>query len=129
MSAGRIALTLAAGAAFTLGLGAVALPAAAASGPDGEQLFRQRCQACHAATAGKVSPLGPNLAGVVGRKAGSLPYAYSPALKASGLTWTRANLDKFLTGPAKMVPGTKMSIVVTDAGQRQALVKYLSTAR
>ncbi len=102
---------------------------AAPPAPDGALVFRQRCQSCHSAAAAKPSPLGPNLAGVVGRKAGSLTYAYSPALKASGVVWTRANLDKYLSSPAKMVPGTKMSVAISDPAQRKALIGYLATAR
>lgn len=130
MPAGHIRQTLAGALALVLGMVMATAPAAANDDKaKGEQLFRQRCQACHSASSAKPSPLGPNLAGVVGRKAGSTPYAYSPALKASGLTWTRASLDKFLSGPARMVPGTKMSVVVSDAAQRKALLHYLSTTR
>lgn len=92
-------------------------------------LFRQRCSMCHSATASRQVPLGPNLAGVVGRKAGSATFAYSPALKKSGLTWTRANLDRYLTAPARMVPGTKMVVAVPSAADRAALLNYLATAR
>jgi cytochrome c len=115
---------------------AAALPAAtlavavsAAPAPNGETVFNQRCKACHSAVAGKPSPLGPNLAGVVGRKAGTQAFAYSPALKASGVVFTKPNLDKFLAAPAKMVPGTRMVIAVPDAAQRKALVEYLAKQR
>ncbi|MCW1429484.1 c-type cytochrome [Novosphingobium sp. JCM 18896] len=104
-----------------------AMPALAA-GPDGEAVFRQRCQSCHG-TPQRPSPLGPNLTGVVGRKAASTPFAYSPALKASGLTWNRATLDRFLTAPARTVPGTRMVISLTDPAQRAAVLDYLATRR
>jgi cytochrome c len=97
--------------------------------PNGEMLFRQRCSMCHSAVASRQLPLGPNLAGVVGRKAGSTGFAYSPQLKGSGLTWSRANLDRYLTGPARMVPGTKMAVVVPNAGERAALIDFLAGAR
>lgn len=100
---------------------ATAAPPAA----DGQTLFRQRCQACHTDQAGQPAKVGPNLSGVIGRKAATARFNYSPALKASKLTWTRENLDKFLSGPAKMIPGTRMVISVTDAGQRKALIDYL----
>lgn len=115
---------------------AAALPAAtlavavsAAPAPNGETLFNQRCKACHSAVASKPSPLGPNLAGVVGRQAGSLTFGYSPALKASGVVWTKPNLDKYLTAPAKMVPGTRMVLAVSDPMQRKALIDYLAKQR
>jgi len=103
------------------------LPAAAPQSTVGANLFRQRCQSCHSVTAGARSPLAPNLKGVVGRKAASAPFNYSPALKASNITWTKANLDKFLAAPGKMVPGTRMVIAVTDAQQRAELIKYLAS--
>lgn len=99
---------------------------AAGAAPAGEALFRQRCQVCHAVDAGKPSSVGPNLAGVVGRKAASTPFAYSAALKKSGVVWNRASLDRFLAGPAKMVPGTRMAVSVTDKAQRAALIEYLA---
>ncbi len=103
--------------------------AAQTSAVSGDQIFRQRCQACHTAVAGQPARVGPNLAGVVGRKAASTAFNYSPALKSSGLIWTKANLDRFLTGPARMVPGTRMSVVMSDAAQRAAVIQYLSQAR
>lgn len=104
---------------------------AAAAPPNGETLFRQRCQSCHVITAGKPSKLGPNLYGVVNRKAAAapVPFTYSQALKNSKLTWTRANLDKFLAAPAKMVPGTRMVVALPDAAQRNAVIDYLARAK
>lgn len=96
--------------------------------PNGEQLFRQRCAACHAVAPGAPSPMGPNLAGVVGRKAGTAAFTgYSPALKGANITWTRAELDAFLAAPMRKVPGTRMVIAVTNPQQRAAIVQYLST--
>lgn len=123
--ASTAAISLAVATAFT-GTLASANPAGAAPGPDGQTLFRQRCGSCHTVTPGARAVLAPNLAGVVGRKAASTTFAYSPALKASNVTWTRANLDRFLTAPGRMVPGTRMVIAVPDAGQRAALIDYLS---
>jgi cytochrome c len=84
------------------------------------------CSACHSTEAGKTS-FGPNLRGVGGRKAASLPgYAYSSALKASGLTWTREELDSWLTSPQKKVPGTKMPFAgYADAEKRRQVIDYL----
>ncbi len=103
--------------------------ASAQSAPDGATIFKQRCSSCHAVAAGKPATLGPNLAGVGGRKAGSTAYKYSAAMKKSNIVWTRPNLDKYLTGPAKMVPGTKMMVSISDAKQRAALVDYLSKVK
>lgn len=101
--------------------------ATAQAGPDGATLYKQRCQSCHQIAAGKPSPLGPNLYGVVNRGAARAPnYKYSEALKKSGLAWNRANLDKYLAAPTKVVPGTKMVIALPNAAQRTAIIEYLA---
>lgn len=105
---------------------AVATPAAA---QDGAALFKQRCSICHTVAPGAKSGMGPNLAGLVGRPAASTTFAYSPALKKSGLKWDKDTLDKFLSGPSKLVPGTRMVISVPDAKQRAVLVAYLATLK
>jgi cytochrome c len=102
---------------------------AAPPAPNGELLFKQRCSVCHSVNAGGPSALGPNLAGVSRRKAGSGKFAYTPSLKAAKISWTKETLETFLAGPTKMVPGTRMVISVTDPGQRAAIVAYLATLR
>src|SRR5438105_4704970 len=84
-----------------------ALPAAAmAADADAGKTVFNKCKACHQADKNAV---GPHLGGVVGRKAASVTdYSYSEPLKASGLTWDEATLDKWISGPSKLVPGTKM---------------------
>lgn len=110
-------------------LGFIPAWAAAQAAPDGAVIYKQRCQVCHGAAGAKPSPLGPNLSGVVGRKAASTPFTYSAALKASKLVWTKQNLEKYLAGPAKMVPGTKMAVILSDPKQRSAVVSHLSKAK
>ncbi len=67
------------------------------------------CMICHSTTKGGASVVGPNLFGVVGRKAGSLAgFSYSPAMKASGITWDEGSLTKYLMSPSTVVPGSKM---------------------
>ena len=73
----------------------------------GRQVFK-KCEACHSLEPSR-NLVGPSLAGIVGRKAGSeSAYDYSPAMKQSGLIWSPATLDSYLTDPQKMVPGNKM---------------------
>jgi cytochrome c oxidase assembly protein Cox11/cytochrome c2 len=91
----------------------------------GHQLFAERCAGCH--TAGG-NGAGPMLAGVVGRRAGSVPgYDYSPALRAAGLAWSEDNLERWLAGPKVFVPGARMPIHVSEAADRRDLVAYLAT--
>jgi hypothetical protein len=60
-----------------------------------------------------VNKLGPSLAGIVGSKSGAVPgYNFSPALKASNITWDEQTLDKFLENPSADVHGTKMIVSV-----------------
>jgi cytochrome c2 len=89
-----------------------------------------QCHACHSVESGK-NGVGPSLAGVFGRKAGSAPgYAYSDANKNSGLTWDEATLDEYLTAPMKKVPGTKMVFAgLTDAAKRKDVIEYLKTLK
>jgi cytochrome c len=101
-------------------------PSAAQPAQDGAAIFRQQCQMCHVNTKGARPVLAPNVFAVAGRKAGSTDFAgYSPALKASGLVWNAAGLDRFLAGPARLVPGTRMVIAIPDAGSRAAVIVYL----
>ena len=73
----------------------------------GKEVFK-KCSLCHATEAGK-NKIGPSLAGVVGRDAGTAPnFNYSDAMKNSKKKWTAEELDTYLTEPRKDVPGTKM---------------------
>ncbi len=70
--------------------------------------------------------MGPNLHGLFGRKAGAVKgFAYSPALKASGLVWNAKTLDQYLAAPTATVPGTRMVMKVGDPARRAALIAYL----
>lgn len=67
------------------------------------------CRACHQIGPNAKNAVGPELNGVVGRKAGSVPgYQYSEANKSSGITWTEDELQKYLANPQAVVKGTKM---------------------
>jgi cytochrome c len=100
-------------------------PALAQDAAAGAAVFKQRCDTCHSAPPGQPHGIGPNLAGVVGRKAGATSFNYSQALKTSGLVWDKATLDRFLSGPGKAVPGTRMLVSVPDPKQRADLIAYL----
>lgn len=67
------------------------------------------CSGCHSISPAEGHKTGPNLAGVVGRPAASVQgYDFSPALSASGLSWTRENLFAWIAGSEQMVPGSWM---------------------
>jgi cytochrome c len=103
-----------------------ATPVWAQDAAAGRDDFEGRCQTCHT---GEANAPAPSLAGVVGRKAASTSFDYSPALKASSLTWTPATLDTFLAAPMKTVPGTRMLVSTPGAQQRANLIAYLATLK
>ena len=83
--------------------------AAAQDVKHGQAVFAANCAICHSTAPGK-NVMGPTLHAVVGRKAGTVPgFNYSPALQASGVVWTPANLDAWLTSPREFVPKSRMS--------------------
>jgi cytochrome c len=88
-----------------------------------------QCRSCHSVEPGR-NGIGPTLHGIVGSKAGEVPgFAFSPALKQSGITWDRATLEQWLAGPRKLVPGTRMIISVPDPVRRKAIIDYLETLK
>lgn len=105
------------------------VPAIAGTGDAGagKSAFSARCGACHSLTPGQ-NRSGPSLAGIVGRKAGSVEgFRYSTALKNSGMTFDAASLSTFLENPRKAVPGTIMLISVPDSKMREDIIAYLAT--
>jgi cytochrome c len=52
-------------------------------------------------------------------------YTYSPALKNSGLNWDKTTLDRWLTNPSALVPGTKMYFKIDDPQKRADIIAYL----
>ena len=93
----------------------------------GKLLFL-RCAACHNIAARPEKRIGPDLQGVVGRKAGSLPgYNYSTAMASTNFIWDAATLDRWLERPNDVVPGTSMAFSGMEKPEdRQALIAYLA---
>ena len=114
---------------------AIAAPAVcAAAAPDaqhGKAAFNAMCGVCHSVTESGGPVEGPNLLGVVGRDAGGEPDfpMYTAALKASKITWSAETLDKFLTNPSAMTPGTAMPMQISDDKTRADVVAYLATLK
>lgn len=92
---------------------------------DGQRLFQTRCGTCHSVQAGQ-NRVGPSLAGMFGRKAGTVAGArYSDAMKNSDITWSDETLDAYLNDPRGVVPNTTMTVNLRDAAQRSAVIAYL----
>ena len=89
----------------------------------------QLCASCHDFGQGGPNRIGPNLWGVVGRPVAShAGFAYSPAMKAHGGSWTYDKLFEFLASPARDIPGTKMSFAgLRRPEDRAAVIKYLAS--
>src|SRR5262249_33507938 len=95
----------------------------------GQEIYQTQCSPCHSNQPG-VNGIGPSLAGVAGRKAGSLPgFHFTPALQGSGLTWTAATFIQFLTDRRKLVRGRAMTVMLPDATGRANLFAYLATLK
>jgi cytochrome c len=95
----------------------------------GARLFRA-CAAYHSLAPGR-NMTGPSLAGIWGRKAGSLESftRYSPALTASTIVWGEQSLDKWLKSPADFIPNNSMTFAgIADARMRADLIAYLAAA-
>lgn len=95
---------------------------AAGDAARGEIVFQKRCTGCHALDSDRE---GPRLAGVFGRKAGSVAgFSYSAGIKKSGITWNEATLEKWLNDPEMVVPDTAMDFHVPKAQERSDLIAY-----
>lgn len=100
-----------------------AQPLLQGSAERGKALY-QSCTSCHDIDE---NDIGPKHRGVLGRKAGTAPgYDYSAALKASGIVWDKSTLDRWLTNPSAMVPGTKMFFLLPDPQARADVIAYLA---
>lgn len=102
---------------------------AAADAARGE-LLGLACAACHKFRAEEGTLIGPHLQGVFGRRAASIEgFAYSPALRQSGLVWTPRSLEAWLADPAGFVEGTTMAFTgYRSAEDRRDLIAYLLRA-
>ena len=122
-------------AALIVALGVA--PAASAWAQDadlaakGEKVFK-RCAACHMVGEGAENRVGPEMNGLNGRVAGSLPdFKYSDAMVKAGqdgLVWTDDTLFQYLENPKKLVPGTKMAFAgLKSEDDRHAVIAYIDT--
>jgi cytochrome c len=111
---------------------AVALPAAAADLTAAEAQFKKSCGTCHVAVVDAPPRQGPNLFGVVDRRAGMVPgFKYSAAFAANGadIVWDEATLDRWLADPQAVIPGAVMVYKQADPDKRRLVIEYLKTRR
>ncbi len=94
----------------------------------GKKVFA-KCAPCHSVGPGATNKVGPNLNGLIGRKAGSVEgFGYSDAMKNSGITWDDASFKEYIADPKKKVPGNKMLFPgVKDELERDDLYAYVAS--
>jgi len=88
------------------------------------------CASCHQVGPQARGGFGPQLNGILSRRAGSSPdYKYSAAMANSKIVWTEASLTAFILAPDKTVPGTKMRFFSLGYDEQKIarLIAYLRT--
>jgi len=116
-------------------IAAMTVPAAAeGDATKGKEAFA-KCGICHQIGPGAKTVIGPELNGIVGRKAASIADypSYSPGMKKlgeSGWVWTPENIDKWIANAKAMIPDSPMALAfqgVPDADERANIIAYLKT--
>src|SRR5262247_2167657 len=85
-----------------------------------------KCAICHQVGPGAKTLVGPELNGIVGRKAASVAdyTLYSAGMKklgADGFAWTEENIDKWIADPKAMIADSPMALAfpgIPDAAER-----------
>ena len=121
----RFVLSAAAAAGLLVAMSAAAM---ADDVEAGKKVFN-KCKVCHSLAPGE-NKIGPSLAGVIGRPAGSVEgFKYSDAMKNSGITWNEETLDKYLADPKGFIPGNKMAFAgLKKEEDRKNVIAYLKSA-
>lgn len=98
--------------------------------PSGEGVFERHCRTCHGGTAPADSPIAPNLAGIIGTRAGTQASGlHSRAAIESGIVWNRDSLRRFLSAPQASMPGSLMPVRMEDPRELESLLDYLESLR
>jgi len=106
------------------------LAAARADEPSPGEAMLQKCEICHTLNDGGANKAGPNLHGIYGRQAGTAKgFAFSDAMKNSGIVWDDDTLAKFLRDTKDSLPGNRMSFPgITDGAVLADLLARLKQA-
>lgn len=103
------------------------VPGVAQDAQKGKTVFNI-CLVCHAIGPGAQNKIGPELNGLDGRKAGTVPnFNYSDANKNSGLVWNEETFADYIKNPAAKIPDTKMTFAgIKNEQQAKDLWAYIS---
>lgn len=108
----------------------LSVPALGADANTGKVAFRAQCALCHSAEPNdNGGAAGPDLYGVLGRKAASGDFTYTKPLRDSNLTWDAATLDRFLASPTTVVPGSSMVVAVPKKADRDNIIAYFQEVK
>jgi cytochrome c2 len=106
---------------------------AAGDAEKGKEVFA-KCALCHQIGPGAKTLVGPELNGIVGRKAAIIADypMYSVGMQKlgeSGFVWTEENIDKWIANPKAMLPDSSMSLFpgLPEASDRANVIAYLKT--
>lgn len=96
----------------------------------GQIMFEHRCRSCHSDDPSAKS-YGPSLIGVVGRKAATVEgFAYSDAMRASGIIWTEEALRAWIANNTGIMPGTRMKhMSITEKNEQDFILSYLKSLK
>ena len=94
----------------------------------GQKVFK-KCSACHMIASDGKNMIGPNLWGVIGRKAGSIgDYKYSKAMIAYGKNWSFEEMNSYLIKPQAYIKGTKMAFAgLRKEKDRSSVILYMNS--
>ena len=94
----------------------------------GKKVFK-KCAACHMIVADGKNKIGPNLWGVIGRKAGSIgDYNYSKAMVAYAKEWNFEEMNSYLIKPQAYIKGTKMAFAgLRKEKDRASVILYMNS--
>jgi glucose/arabinose dehydrogenase/cytochrome c2 len=107
-----------------------AAPVLGADANAGKAVFHAQCALCHSAEPGdNGGGQGPNLNGVFGRHSASTDFGYTAAMKAAGLTWNAATLNRFLSSPTTVVPGSAMVVPIQSDTDRANVIAYFQAVK
>jgi cytochrome c len=111
---------------FCGGAGWAQMPLPSAGAMTGADLFKQQCATCHSLNASDPPRQGPLLAGVYGRKPGSAAsFHYSSGYDKADFVWDEPHLDRYLSDPQAVIPGSMMLYKQKNADTRKAIIAFL----